>query len=76
MRVKHLNKGGFLACRQRPEVKCSLLVRYSTKNQDPLFLPRLLQRSPLNRSGEWEPLCSREPPSGCDDVRLGRKVIA
>ena len=33
-----LEQGGFLACRQRHEVKCSLLVHYPTKNQDPLFL--------------------------------------
>ena len=38
-----LERGGFLACRQRPEVKCSLLVRYPTQNQDPLFLPGLLK---------------------------------
>ena len=33
-----LEQRGFLACRQRPAVKCSLLVRYPSKNQDPLFL--------------------------------------
>ena len=38
-----LERGGFLACRQRPEVKCSLLVRYPAQNQDPIFLPGLLK---------------------------------
>ena len=38
-----LERGGFLVCRQRPEVKCSLLVRYPAQNQDPLFLPGLLK---------------------------------
>ena len=38
-----LERGGFLVCRQRPEVKCPLLVRYPAQNQDPLFLPGLLK---------------------------------
>ena len=54
-----LEQGGFLACRQRPAVKCSLLVRYSAKTGT-RYSSGLLQGSLLNRSGEWGPFCSRE----------------
>merc|ERR1712120_102031 len=41
-----LEQGGFLACRQRPAVKCSLLALYSAKTRT-RYSPGQLYGSPL-----------------------------